>query len=97
MLLENWLHLECSTSVNKEGAQSERAKHVQAKMPKKVKKRRKLPTQHDADMVEGNEDDWEEYYDYLFPDDQAQARNLKILEKAHKWKKDENAPVAPKR
>jgi len=31
---------------------------------------------------------WEEYYDYVFPDDQAEQRKgLKILEMAHKWKK----------
>jgi len=37
---------------------------------------------------EANEDaGWEEYYDYLFPDDEGEKRNLKILELAHKWKK----------
>ncbi len=30
---------------------------------------------------------WEEYYDYLFPDEQDKASNLKILEMARKWKK----------
>ena len=35
-----------------------------------------------------NEDaGWEEYYDLMFPDDQEQKKNLKILELAHKWKK----------
>jgi crooked neck len=42
-----------------------------------------------------NEDaGWEEYYDYLFPDDQVgeQKKNLKILELAHKWKKGGGVP-----
>lgn len=30
--------------------------------------------------------DWEEYYDYIFPDDDNQLRNIKILEKAKRWK-----------
>ena len=40
---------------------------------------------------DGDEDTsgWEEYYDYIFPDDQAQSKNLKILELAHKWKKQD--------
>jgi hypothetical protein len=29
----------------------------------------------------------EEYYDYIFPDEQAAAPNLKLLERAHLWKK----------
>ena len=29
---------------------------------------------------------WEEYYDYIFPDDDNQLRNIKILEKARRWK-----------
>ena len=35
---------------------------------------------------------WEEYYDYLFPDDQdMKGKSLKILEIAHKWKKGATA------
>jgi crooked neck len=34
-------------------------------MPKKVKRRRQL----DADAEEGGDAGWEEYYDYVFPDD----------------------------
>lgn len=47
-------------------------------MPKRVKKRRE------------QEEGWEEYYDYIFPDDQAETRNIKILELAHKWKNDDS-------
>jgi hypothetical protein len=37
-------------------------------MPKKVKKRKKITV---SESIEGEDDDenWEEYYDYLFPDD----------------------------
>ena len=76
MLLENWLQFE--TNHNQGGLDSQGAKHVKAKLPKRVKKRRQLEN-------EG----FEEYYDYIFPDDQGAAKNLKILQLAHKWKKDE--------
>lgn len=47
-------------------------------MPRKVKKRRKL-----------DDDSFEEYMDYLFPDDgESAAKNLKILQMAHKWKQN---------
>ena len=29
----------------------------------------------------------EEYYDYIFPEEQGAAPNLKILEAAYKWKR----------
>ena len=37
---------------------------------------------------------WEEFYDYVFPDDERTgkgkgAKNLKLLEMARKWKKQE--------
>lgn len=45
-------------------------------MPRKVKKRKKL-----------NDDEMEEYYDYVFPaDDESAAKISKLLEMAHKWK-----------
>jgi hypothetical protein len=31
---------------------------------------------------------WEEYIDYIFPDDSNQSSSLKLLELAKKWKKD---------
>jgi len=51
------------------------------KMPKRIKKRRIFKT------AEGTDAGWEEYYDYVFPDDKGSMPNLKILELAHKWKK----------
>ena len=53
-------------------------------------------------VAEGEEVDvtrWEEYYDYVFPDDEKtgkgkSARHLKLLEVARKWKKEENSDAA---
>jgi crooked neck len=32
---------------------------------------------------------WEEYFDYIFPDDEAAQPNLKLLAMAKKWKKQQ--------
>ena len=74
MILETWLQLENSTAANKAGPRSEQAKYVQAKMPKKVKKRRKILTQQSdlSGRADDDEEGWEEYYDYVFPDDEAE-------------------------
>ena len=49
---------------------------VQAQMPRKVKKRRRT-----------EDDSWEEYFDYVFPADDQQAKNLSsIMALAQKWK-----------
>ena len=58
---------------------------VTSKMPKRLKKKR--PVRDDA----GEEVGWEEYYDYTFPEEEAKAPSLKILEMAHKWKKQKVA------
>ncbi|KAF3930458.1 hypothetical protein ABW20_dc0107543 [Dactylellina cionopaga] len=53
--------------------------NVEAQMPRKVKKRRKL-----------DDDSFEEYMDYLFPADEQQNTGiLKMLQTAHKWKQDQ--------
>ena len=36
---------------------------------------------------DAEENGWEEYFDYIFPDEEKKAPSLKILEMAHKWKK----------
>jgi len=50
---------------------------VKEKLPKKVKKRRKVQ----------NGEGYEEYVGYVFPDDDTDKSKLKILEKAMEWKK----------
>ena len=54
-------------------------------MPKKVKRRR-------TTAEENEEEGWEEYYDYVFPDDVDSSQNkaAKILEMAHKWKQEQS-------
>jgi crooked neck len=59
---------------------------VEAKMPRRVKKKRMQTDEN------GNELGWEEYFDYHFPDDEgAAANNLKILDMAAKWKQAQAA------
>lgn len=85
-LLEAWRDLE------KEQPRSQQSLEEVAKlMPKKVKKRR-LVTSDD-----GEEQGWEEYYDYHFPDDRSEPMNLKILEMAHQWKRTGALPTAAAR
>lgn len=50
-------------------------------MPKVVKKRRKLEETEGQTGVA-----WEEYFDYIFPDDQTQQPNFKLLAMAHAWR-----------
>ncbi|KAJ2157295.1 NineTeen Complex (NTC) component [Coemansia sp. RSA 552] len=48
---------------------------VEKKMPRRVRKRRGL---EDGTL--------EEYFDYVFPDDEEQGSRFKLLAKAHQWK-----------
>ena len=50
-------------------------------MPKRIKRKRPLLSQ------DGEETGMEEYYDYVFPEEASAAPNLKLLEAAHKWKR----------
>ncbi|KAJ1795464.1 NineTeen Complex (NTC) component [Coemansia sp. RSA 2399] len=51
------------------------ANAVEQRMPKRVRKRR--------EMDDGS---LEEYFDYVFPDDEEQGSRFKLLAKAHMWK-----------
>lgn len=53
---------------------------VNAKMPRKLKKRKAMTD------ATGNNVGWEEYYDYEFPDDEKKAAGLKLMQNAMKWK-----------
>lgn len=53
---------------------------VQARVPSRVVRKRELTA------ADGSSLGWEEYYDYVFPDDEVKPAALKLLELAHKWR-----------
>ena len=75
LVLDAWLETEEASG------ESERAAAVSKRMPKTIKKKRPLQG------ADGEQAGWEEYYDYIYPEEEAKAPSLKILEMAHKWKK----------
>ena len=81
MVLEGWWEFE------REKGDSETLAEVQKVMPKRVKKRRKVYQE------DGSEAGWEEYWDYVFPDDVSAAPHLKLLEMARLWKQKKEMGV----
>ncbi|CAO3653549.1 unnamed protein product [Cunninghamella echinulata] len=73
LLLEAWKDFEENYGTE------ETQKVVKDKEPKVVKKRRKAEDSTEDNII------WEEYFDYIFPDDQEQSRNLKLLQMAQAW------------
>merc|ERR1712059_156275 len=67
MLLEAWKDFEREDGDEKSQAQ------VGELMPRRVKKRRKIETE------DGSDQGWEEYFDYIFPEDEAAKPKLKLL------------------
>mmetsp|Transcript_13633 Transcript_13633/g.41472 ORF Transcript_13633/g.41472 Transcript_13633/m.41472 type:complete len:576 (+) Transcript_13633:416-2143(+) len=63
------------------GAGEDELNKVEEMMPKRLKKKRQIYGE-DAEPA-----GWEEYYDYIFPEEEAKAPSLKILEMAQQWKK----------
>jgi len=60
-------------------------------MPKRVKKWRRIKLHETNELGEQTveEGGWEEFYDYIFPEDKVEGQNLKkILSLASKWKKE---------
>jgi len=76
LLLEAWL------AVEEEGGNDASRKEVEGLMPEKIKKRRKIQTE------DGSDAGWEEYHDYIFPDEESAKPNLKLLALAKRWKKE---------
>ena len=74
MLLEAWVAFERDASDGD-------AERVEKKMPRRVKRKRAVFAEDGAPAGQ------EEYYDYIFPEEQGAAPNLKILEAAYAWKK----------
>lgn len=73
MVLEAWRDFETD---------SEKIKHVESLMPRQIKKRRKIQAE------DGSDAGWEEYIEYVFPDDESAQPSLKLLAMAKKWKEN---------
>ncbi|CAO3674233.1 unnamed protein product [Umbelopsis vinacea] len=74
ILLESWKDFEENHGTE------ETLKTVMSKMPRTVKRSKKRKTEEGADNVV-----YEEYYDYIFPDDETQKPNIKLLQMANAW------------
>jgi crooked neck len=82
MILENWIKLE-------ELAEDETMVSILSeKKPEKVKKRRRIKregedvTMTDLSYENLEEEGWEEYYDYIFPDDEDTKKTIKMFSRA---------------
>ena len=65
-------------------SEDERHKAVEAitrRLPKRVKRKRPIR------LEDGSSAGMEEYYDYIFPEEEDAAPKLKILEAAYRWKR----------
>ncbi|KAL7806191.1 TPR-like protein [Trichoderma gracile] len=79
-LLNAWLSFERT-----HGSEAD-VEAVQKQMPRRVKRRRRVQDESGG-VAAGGEDVYEEYYDYVFPADDQQAKNLSnIMAMAQKWK-----------
>eukprot|EP00040_Diaphanoeca_grandis_P014658 m.74505 g.74505 ORF g.74505 m.74505 type:complete len:911 (-) comp24666_c0_seq1:47-2779(-) len=74
MLLESWQEFE------REVGDSKAIEKLKTKMPTRVKKKREIFGPN------GESEGWEEYYDYVYPDEKLAAPNLKLLQMAKMWK-----------
>ncbi len=95
LILENWIKLE------EISGDEEMVRSLVLRKPEKVKKRRivnvsgvSAVNMADVSMevedkeganLNANVNAWEEYYDYIFPDDKETKKELKIISKAMKW------------
>lgn len=78
LLLENWKEFEAAHG------DDETKKKVEEKMPRRIKKRQKVIDE------DGTEQGWEEVFDYIFPEDETNRPNLKLLAAAKNWKKQKD-------
>eukprot|EP00891_Asterochloris_glomerata_P001402 jgi/Astpho2/1402/fgenesh1_pm.00025_%23_10_t len=81
MLLEAWRAFEAESNSSSPAQQQAAVEAVEKRMPKRVKRKRRIETD------DGSDAGMEEYYDYIFPDEGAAAPNLKLLEAAQAWKR----------
>jgi crooked neck len=74
LVFEQWSEFEA------EAGDDDAIAEVKRNVPRKVKKRRAITTD------DGSDAGWEEYFDYVFPDEEETKPHLKLLEAARKWK-----------
>merc|ERR1711913_179756 len=74
-LLESWKDFE------EEFGTKDSEEKVEKLMPRKVTRRRQVTSD------DGAQTRWEEYIDYIFPDDEAAKPSLLLLAKAKEWVK----------
>jgi crooked neck len=79
MIVDTWKEFEAKNGTAKS------IDEVNRLVPKQIIKRRKIQAE------DGTDAGWEQYIDYVFPDDEAAQPGLKLLEIAKKWKKAENS------
>lgn len=87
LLLEAWRELEMKAVLDHRDIAT-----VESKFPRKIKMRRPIPRENidtnNREDEEAHDDvEFEEYYEYQFPDDVTKLAGLKLLENAMKWKK----------
>merc|ERR1712183_152938 len=58
---------------------------LEKRMPRKVKMRKQVMAE------DGSAAGWQEYIDYVFPDDEKKQKNIKLLEMARLWKEKQLA------
>ncbi len=78
-LLELWKEFEEDVA-DKYGEETAKLDMITSRVPKRIKKKRKIVTDGGVDAG------FEEYHDFMFPDMTAGLPNLKLLEAAQKWK-----------
>eukprot|EP01103_Thecamoeba_quadrilineata_P012753 TRINITY_DN336_c0_g2_i1.p1 TRINITY_DN336_c0_g2~~TRINITY_DN336_c0_g2_i1.p1 ORF type:complete len:676 (-),score=115.55 TRINITY_DN336_c0_g2_i1:129-2156(-) len=75
LLVEKWKEFE--ENIKDENALSK----VMVLFPERIKKRRSIKGD------DGSDAGWEEYYDYIFPDEKNALQNMKFLQAAREWEK----------
>eukprot|EP00892_Ulva_mutabilis_P002068 jgi/Ulvmu1/11862/UM081_0020.1 len=84
LLLEEWLRFE-KGSRGDAAQQAARVEAVEKKLPKTVKKKRRIEAPEGMDMG------MEEYLDYVFPEEDQAAPLAKLLAAAERWKQQKSA------
>jgi len=93
-ILESWQAFE--DQHGKDGPNSEANKELKLHLPKKVKKRRKINITAIAgdsnNVMQPTEETttWEEFWDYIFPEEEEQTSSFKLLMMAKAWKENKS-------